>query len=178
MVSETRIAAALALAKELHAGQLRKGTSLPYVSHPMAVAELVASYGGTENEQIAALLHDTVEDCGGAPVLERIAAEYGAEVAEIVAGCTQNGALSWEERKLEYLEHLAKASASVRLVAACDKLHNASCIVSDLEAGEAVWEKLHGGKAKSIWYYEKLSRALLGTPPGAALAATVAKLSK
>ena len=84
-----RFAQAVEFATKLHDGQVRKGTSIPYISHPIAVASLVMEHGGTEDEAIAALLHDVVEDCGGQPVLNEVRKLFGNNVATIVDGCTE-----------------------------------------------------------------------------------------
>lgn len=155
---------ALALAHELHRGQLRKGTRVPYVTHPLAVASLVAEAGGGEPEIAAALLHDAVEDGGGQEALARIRAEVGPEVAAIVEGCTDTDETPkppWRPRKEAYLASLRTASPSVLLVSAADKLHNARAIVDDLrEVGaDALFARFTGGREGTLWYY----RALLET---------------
>ncbi len=134
---------ALAYAARLHAGQRRKGTDIPYVSHLLAVASLAIENGADEDEAIAALLHDAVEDQGGRRRLHAIRRRYGARVAELVAGCTDADVTPkppWRQRKVRYLEHLRTASPSVRLVSACDKLHNARAILADYRRlGDALW---------------------------------------
>lgn len=157
-----RLDAAFAMARELHATQTRKATGIPYLTHLMAVAALVGEHGGSEDEMIAALLHDAVEDCGGAPVLARIRVTFGDEVAAIVEGCTDdaNGGekAPWGPRKLAYLRHLATAPLPVLRVSCADKLHNARAIVADLEAeGPAVFERFKGGRNGTFWYYRALA---------------------
>lgn len=118
---------ALIFATRLHAGQLRKGTGIPYIAHLLAVAGIVLDYGGTETEAIAALLHDAVEDQGGPPTREEIQRRFGAEVVAIVDGCSDTDQAPkppWQARKETYLAGLSHESASVRLVSAADKLHN------------------------------------------------------
>jgi (p)ppGpp synthase/HD superfamily hydrolase len=159
----TRFDEALALAAELHRAQARKGTTIPYVSHLLTVASLVLEHGGTEDEAIAALLHDAVEDQGGAPTLARIDDLFGADVAAIVAGCTDADVTPkppWRARKEAYVAHLAHASASVCLVSASDKLHNLRSIASDYEThGEALWGRFNGGREGTLWYYRELVEA-------------------
>jgi GTP pyrophosphokinase len=142
---------------------VRKGTRIPYVTHLLAVASLVGEQGGDEDQVIAALLHDAVEDQGGAPTLEAIRGRFGQEVASIVAGCTDAETVPkppWRQRKEAYLEHLHKAPACVRLVSAADKLHNARAIVSDLRSlGSELWPRFNGGRDGTLWYYEGLIRA-------------------
>jgi (p)ppGpp synthase/HD superfamily hydrolase len=152
---------ALGYATRLHAGQLRKGTTIPYVSHPLAVAGLVLEHGGDEDEAIAALLHDAAEDCGGRPVLDDIRVRFGEPVAAIVEGCsdslTAGEKAPWWERKTEYLEHLREAPSSVRLVSAADKLHNARAILADYRAiGDALWERFTAKRDGTLWYYGTL----------------------
>ncbi len=153
---------ALLFATRKHAGQTRKGTPTPYISHLMSVAGLVLEAGGDEDLAIAALLHDVVEDCGGAPMLKEIRRRFGDRVAHVVAGCTDTDATPkppWRQRKEDYLKHLRTADADVRLVSAADKLHNARTILTDYrECGEAVWERFQGKRDGTLWYY----RALLG----------------
>jgi GTP pyrophosphokinase len=133
-----RFAQALALAIEAHDGQKRKGTDIPYISHPMAVAAIALEYGADEEQAMAALLHDAVED-GGAPFAHRIRTQFGDRVADIVEGCTDGvpdasgQKEDWKPRKTRYLDHLQHASADVLLVSGADKLHNARAIVSASE---------------------------------------------
>jgi (p)ppGpp synthase/HD superfamily hydrolase len=156
----SRFEEALVLAARLHARQKRKDKDLPYISHLLAVTALVLEDGGDEDEAIAALLHDAVEDQGGLRTLEEIRRRFGERVAAIVEGCSDAMSLPkppWQERKLAYLEHLRTASAGVRRVSLADKLHNARSILADLEQdGEAVWSRFNGGKQGSLWYYRSL----------------------
>ena len=125
---------ALDYAVRLHDGQMRKGTDIPYVSHLLAVAALVMESGGDQDETIAALLHDAVEDCGGRPVLNEIRSRFGDRVADIVDGCTDaytEPKPPWKARKEQYLHHLEDASESILLVSNADKLHNARAILTD-----------------------------------------------
>src|SRR3954465_6954449 len=118
---------AFQFASELHRTQTRKSSGTPYISHLMAVTAIALEYGATENEAIAALLHDAVEDQGGAPVLAEIRGRFGDEVADIVDGCTDTDQVhkpSWWPRKERFIERLVSAPYSVRLVVAADKLHN------------------------------------------------------
>jgi GTP pyrophosphokinase len=118
-------------------------------------------HGATQDEAIAALLHDAVEDAGGRPRLEDIRARFGETVAAIVEGCTDADTIPkppWELRKKAYLAHLPGAPASVRLVSAADKLHNARSILADYRAvGEPLWGRFKGGKAGTLWYYRELA---------------------
>ena len=143
---------ALGLASELHTGQYRKGTSIPYVAHLLGVASLALDYGASEDEAIAALLHDAVEDQGGERTAKLIARKFGQDVADIVDGCSDTDVEPkppWRARKVTYLEHLRDASPSVRFVSACDKLHNLRAILTDYKSeGERLWSRFNGGKGR------------------------------
>jgi (p)ppGpp synthase/HD superfamily hydrolase len=164
MVLTERFQRAFLHAANAHACQLRKGTAIPYISHLMAVASLVLENGGDEDEAIAALLHDAVEDQGGAQRLALIRAEFGEDVAEIVDGCTDADTTPkppWKARKLAYLQRLPGENPSVLLVSAADKLHNIRCILEDYRVmGEGLWPRFNApSKEEVIWYY----RALIDT---------------
>ena len=158
-----RFASALGYAATLHATQLRKGTKTPYVSHLLAVAALAIEYGGNEDEAIAALLHDSIEDQGGDEVRRRITALFGPEVAAIVEGCTDTDQMPkppWRERKERYIAHVRGTSASVRLVSMCDKLHNARSLIMDLRGKRAdLWSRFSAGRDETCWYYRQLISA-------------------
>lgn len=158
-----RFAEAVALASRLHRAQFRKATRLPYVGHLLGVASIVLDYGGSEDEAIAALLHDAVEDQGGEPTSELIRQYFGQEVYIIVKGCTDATVIPkppWRARKEAYIEHVRQAPHSVKLVSAADKLHNARSILADLElVGAELWERFGGGKDGTLWYYRALVEA-------------------
>ncbi len=153
------------LALELHADQRRKRSPVPYAAHLFSVAALAMEHGGDEDEAIAALLHDAVEDQGGLETRARIAAEFGERVAAIVDGCTdgipdeETGERGpWRERKEAYVEHLKDCDLSVLLVANCDKLHNARSILSDQhEEGDAVFDRFSAAKEETLWFYRAVS---------------------
>ncbi len=144
-------------AAEKHAAQTRKKTDVPYISHLMSVAALVLEAGGDEDQAIAALLHDVVEDCGGEPVLEEVRQRFGERVANIVEGCTDAYTIPkppWKQRKLDYLEVLRRADDDIRLVSAADKLHNVRTILADYRhEGDRVWDRFSGRKDGTLWYY-------------------------
>jgi len=178
-----RYEAAVNLAMELHREQHRKGGEVPYVSHLFAVTALVAEAGGSDDEQIAALLHDAVEDQGGAPTLARIRAEFGDDVAAIVSACSDTDEAPkppWRARKQAYIEHMRGAPRSVLLVSAADKLHNLRSTVHDArELGAAVFERFSGGHAGTLWYYRSLLAILeqrLGGPLVEELAEALSRL--
>ena len=160
---------ALVFASRLHGDQYRKGTRIPYITHLLAVAAIVGENGGTENEVVAALLHDAPEDQGGLATLEDIRDRFGDQVAEIVEGCTdtyEDPKPPWRERKESYLAHLAGASDSVRLVSSADKLHNARTVLSDYRVlGEDLWERFNGGRGGTLWYYRAIVDVLKNEGP-------------
>ena len=160
MLLSPRFENALTYASIVHAGHLRKTSQIPYLSHLLAVAALVLEYGGDEDEAIAALLHDAVEDAGGQPRLADIRQRFGERVAEIVWGCTDADTTPkppWQARKETYINHLKHASRSTLLVSCCDKLHNSRTIVADLRIhGDEVWKKFAGKRDGSLWYYSAL----------------------
>jgi GTP pyrophosphokinase len=152
-----------------HAGQTRKASTIPYIAHLMGVASLVLEHGGDEDQAIAALLHDVVEDCGGKPMSKEVRRKFGARVAKIVDGCTDSGTdpkPPWRERKETYIRRLKTADAETRLVSAADKLNNVRSILSDYrEVGESVWARFHGGREGTLWYYQALLKEFLGRKP-------------
>ena len=135
-------------ATHVHAGQARKATGIPYITHLMAVAAIVAEYGGDEVQVIAALLHDAPEDQGGEGRLEDIRQRFGEDVARIVSACSdtfEDPKPPWWPRKEAYLKHLELAPTEVLLVSAADKLHNSRAIVADLRTGRALrLRQVHG----------------------------------
>ena len=172
-----RFNAALSLAAQAHAGQIRKGTEnslglpLPYITHPIAVAALVQRYGGNEDQQIAALLHDVLED-GGPQWANPIRETFGDNVLALVDFCTDGvpdaagEKAPWRERKEQYIAHLRAATGDGLLVSACDKLSNLQAILLDLtETGDGVWSRFTGKKDGSLWYYGALIDAFTGRIP-------------
>lgn len=179
-----RLGQALTLAIEAHDGQVRKGTSIPYISHPIAVASIALEHGADEDQAIAALLHDAIED-GGRNYENRIRVQFGERVIGIVNGCTDGvpddsgQKAPWKERKLEYIKHLAEASNDVLLVSGSDKLHNARSIVADLiDSGQSVFERFTATKEQTLWYYESLTEIFekKGTPTAKALREVVNRM--
>ena len=157
----------------MHATQPRKGTDVPYIAHLLSVTGLSLEFGTTENEAIAAVLHDVVEDIPvtlGADWARRwIRFEFGQEVLDIVEGCTEAAIQpkpSWRERKMAYVRHLESASKSIVLVSASDKVHNVRSILMDYrELGDRLWARFNAdaGKAGTIGYYRGLVRAFRST---------------
>jgi (p)ppGpp synthase/HD superfamily hydrolase len=168
-----RFLAAVALAEEIHGRQRRIGTEVPYLAHLLVVSGLVLEDGGDEEEAIAAMLHDAVEDGGGRPVLERIQRSFGPRVAAIVEGCTDNldgdPAEPWIERKQRYLEHLPGVTDNAVLrVALADKVHNARSLVRDYrDEGPRIWERFPNKTAREqLWYYDGLVDFFTDRRPG------------
>jgi (p)ppGpp synthase/HD superfamily hydrolase len=135
----------------------------------MGVASLVLEFGGDEDMAIAALLHDVVEDCGGAPMLKEVHRRFGSRAAKIVNGCTDSDTYPkppWRERKESYIRHLKSADAETRLVSAADKLNNVRSILSDYrQVGESVWARFRGGREGTLWYYRSLLEEFLRRKP-------------
>lgn len=161
----SRYELALAFTAWLHARQFRKCSDVPYISHLLAVSGLVMEYGGDEDEAIAGLLHDAIEDqaqlFGGAENLRTLISDrFGERVLEIVNGCTDSHTFPkppWKERKEAFLARLLQASHSVILVTCCDKLHNARTLLADLrEAGESLWIHFNGGKEGTLWLFRSI----------------------
>ena len=168
LTTTDRFASALAYAWQVHAGQRRKGTGIPYIAHILGVTAIAMEYGADEDQAIGALLHDAAEDGGGEATLAEIRARFGDSVADIVLGCSDSlvedpeDKLPWQERKENYLAHLENASESVCLVSAADKLHNVRSIIRDYhEHGEAIWDRFQGRRDGTLWYYETVSDTLI-----------------
>jgi GTP pyrophosphokinase len=164
MSPESRFGEALKYAAELHAAQRRKISGEPYVAHLLAVAALVLEHGGDEDEAIAALLHDAIEDQGGAATRGEILRRFGPRVTEIVEGCTDADVQPkppWLARKEAHIARMGEASDSVRLIAVADKVHNADSILRAYRLkGDALWEHFNGGKDGTLWYYRAMLTAL------------------
>ena len=154
---------AILYAHEVHAAQPRKGTNVPYIGHLMGVSSIVLDYGGSEDEAIAALLHDAAEDQGGRARLDDIRRRFGDAVARIVEDCTDSWDMPkrpWLERKRGYVEHARTLPPSSLRVAAADKVHNAYAILRDLRnVGDDVWERFNASADDILAYYQSLVRA-------------------
>jgi GTP pyrophosphokinase len=175
-----RFGLALGFANQLHRRQFRKGSSIPYVAHLLGVASLALEHGANEDEAIAAVLHDAVEDQGGKPTLKTIRRTFGKKVAKIVEECTDAVVIPkppWKGRKVAYIARLAKASKSGLLVSTADKLHNVRSMLADYrEVGEALWSRFKGRKDGTLWYYNALIEAYRKTD--AAVAPPVALIDE
>ncbi len=160
-----RLAAAVEYAREVHGGHVRKGTAIPYVSHLLAVATLVLESGGDEDEAVAALLHDAVEDGGGKPRAEEIRCQFGRRVARIVLACSDSDAIDpsqkrpWRERKERHLAQLPHKERDELRVSLADKVHNARAILLDLDSGISPWDRFNAGPEDQLWYYRSLAEA-------------------
>jgi (p)ppGpp synthase/HD superfamily hydrolase len=170
-----RFTEAIDYARIAHAAQFRKGSRIPYLYHLLGVASMVLEYGGNEDQAIAGLLHDVLEDCGEEHAAT-IRAQFGDVVGAIVEACTdgtvegkakaESGGTAvehWRERKLRYLAHLRAESAEALLVSGCDKLHNARAILGDLEdpaVHVAVFERFTAKRDGTLRYYQSLAEIL------------------
>ena len=163
-----RFSRAVDYARILHI-ERRKGSEIPFMAHLLGVASLVMGEAGhvpfpvTEDMVIAALLHDAVEDHGGAPRLEDIASNFGPNVARMVEGLSDtlaedpNQKEPWEQRKKAYLERLRNEPADVQLISAADKLYNARTILDDYrKIGPDVWNRFKRGRGLQLWYFNAL----------------------
>src|ERR1035441_1370399 len=165
-----RFDTAMQFTSGLHHQQSRKGGHIPYIAHLMSVCALVLEAGGDEDQAIAALLHDSVEDQGGKSTLDTIRHLFGKRVADAVESCSDstvsdpNNKLPWRERKQAYLAHLQDANKDAVFVAAADKLHNARAILSDYrELGEQLWLRFNAPKSDQLWYYGEFVKSIRQT---------------
>lgn len=151
---------ALVYANHLHAEQMRKRSQVPYIAHLLGVTSLVLEDGGGEDEAIAALLHDAVEDQGGLSTLEEIRQRYGTGVAEIVIAVTDaytDPKPPWRARKEKYIASIRTASPQALRVSLADKVYNARATLRDIrKEGESGWDRFNGGKEGALWYYRQL----------------------
>jgi (p)ppGpp synthase/HD superfamily hydrolase len=182
---------AFGFAAEIHHDQPRKGTDIAYLSHVMSVSALVLEDGGTEQEAIAGLLHDTIEDeprtaeYGPPRAKVEIAERFGDDVLEMVLACTDDEPddkgqkRPWRTRRTEYIAHLESAPLGALRVTAADKLHNTRCTVDDLRI-EGEWPKSNACVHQHLWYYatvsEVVSRRLPDSRTAAILDRTVTEL--
>ncbi|MGY1684419.1 HD domain-containing protein [Geodermatophilus sp. SYSU D00867] len=174
---------ALAYAAEHHREQLRKGSRVPYLTHLMSVSALVLEHGGTEDQAIAGLLHDAVEDApagAGGAVLADIRARFGDDVADIVRACSDgldadgNRSGTWSERKRPYVAGLSDKSLDALLVTAADKTHNGLCIAADVRRyGPQFWSTFNASRDELLWYYTSVERAVAEGLPGRSITAAL-----
>ena len=163
-----RFEQALQYACIIHAGQRRKGSKVPYISHLLAVTSLVIEHGGSEDEAIAGLLHDAGEDAGGKKRISDIRIRFGDTVADLVVSCTDTlmeRKPEWSSRKEAYVATIPHKSAAELLVTVADKLHNSRSILHDYrQIGDALWGRFTGGKDGTLWYYRALTDAFMTAP--------------
>jgi (p)ppGpp synthase/HD superfamily hydrolase len=164
-----RFTNALQFACRLHADQQRKVSGTPYVAHLLRVAGIVLEAGGSEDEAIAALLHDAIEDQGGAGLRSTLEGQFGTSVVKIVDACTDADTTPkppWRERKEAFLARIPAMSGSARRVVAADKLDNVRSLLDGYaEQGEALWEFFRGGREGTLWYYRSVADALAKASP-------------
>ena len=165
-----RINHAFAFAAKHHDQQVRKGTRVPYLTHPANVAVILARYDQDEETICAGILHDVVEDCvrdgySRDDLMDRIGRKFGADVLDTVLGVTERKTdddgldLSWEERKDDYVERLAGASDRARWVCAADKIHNGGTILADLRRTvdpDTVWGRFSRGREHTVHWYRRV----------------------
>ena len=160
----SRFEEALIYANQLHAHQTRKASGTPYVAHLLGVAALVIEDGGDEDEAIAALLHDAIEDQGGATARQEIRRRFGDRVTAIVDGCTDAETVPkppWRRRKERFIQSLDRASPEVLRVTTADKLYNVRSVLSAFRSqGDAIWERFNGGRDGTLWYYRAVTDEL------------------
>jgi len=160
----SRLTDAFSFAFDAHREQTKKGSAVPYISHLLEVSGLVLTYGGNEDEAIAALLHDTVEDHPDLVSFQSIGKRFGSKVAQIVESCSDSTTIPkppWKPRKERYIEHLRGANESVLMVAAADKLSNVRAVIKDYrQIGDGVWKRFNAGKSDQLWYYRTVTEAL------------------
>jgi (p)ppGpp synthase/HD superfamily hydrolase len=181
---QARLTRALEFALAAHAGQTRKGRDVPYVGHLFRVAGMILEHGGGVDLAIAGLLHDAVEDCDGVET-EQIAAGFGADVARVVAACTDTAPgdvakkkSPWIERKRRYIAQVSAADVDVHLVVACDKLDNLQSLITDLShEGPETLERFSASPRQTRWYYESVRSLISDEVPREILSAIDAALA-
>jgi len=163
-LNKEKVLSAIDFAMSIHEGQTRKGKDIPYLTHLLTVASRILEEGGDEEQFIAGLLHDSVEDKGGAPLLEEIEQKFGKKVANYVEQCSDSFSFPkkpWKERKVKFIEQCRQLPADVKLIIACDKWHNLYTTYRDfLREGDNVWTWFKGGKEGTLWYYQEIIYAL------------------
>ena len=174
---------ALVFAARHHREQLRKGSRVPYMTHLMSVSALVLEHGGTEDQAIAGLLHDAVEDApagSGGAVLAEIRTRFGDAVADMVVACSDGLNDSgerkgtWQERKQDYVDGLPHKSLDALLVTAADKTHNGLCIAADVRRyGPGFWSTFNASREELLWYYTSVSDVVAERLPDSSIAAAL-----
>lgn len=170
-MDSARFRKAFDYAARLHATQTRKGVGIPYISHLMIVAGTVIEHGGNEDQAIAALLHDAIEDHpADGRTRGEILNEFGPRVLELVESCSDSDTIPkppWRERKERYLDHLRHTTPDARLISLADKLHNARAILADYrQIGDKLWKRFNAPKQDTLWYYRELAKTFHEVQPG------------
>jgi (p)ppGpp synthase/HD superfamily hydrolase len=182
MLLSPRFEQALQYACIIHAGQIRKGAGIPYISHLMAVTSIALEHGANEDEAIAALLHDAAEDAGGRKRVNDIRVRFGDTVADLVVSCTDTmmeRKPEWRSRKEAYVASIYHKTPSELLITASDKLHNSQSILRDYrELGDEVWERFSSKKEGTLWYYRALANAFLAAPNNTRCKALVEEINR
>lgn len=157
-----RLMRGIATASRAHDGHYRKGSGVPYISHPMAVMLIAASVTNDEDVLLAALFHDILEDVPENYSRAEMEDEFGPRVVEIVEGVTKDSSLpSWQERADAYLEQLSRGSAESIIVAAADKFHNLSQTLEDLEReGHSLWRRFRSTPSQQLWWYTNVRNVI------------------
>jgi (p)ppGpp synthase/HD superfamily hydrolase len=158
------ITQAIEFAAVAHKGGKRKGTSIPYISHPFAVGLMLAQHNCETHVIAAGILHDVVEDTYFD--IGDIRHRFGDQIGDVVQGCSEDKSKSWKERKQHTIDMLPDASPGVQLVICADKLHNVQSITSDFaKLGEALWKRFNAGKEDQAWAYQGVVKSLLTIEP-------------
>lgn len=173
-----RLMRGIATASRAHDGHYRKGSGVPYISHPMSVMLIAASMTNDEDVLLAALFHDILEDVPKNYSREQMENEFGPHVVEIVEGVTKDSSLpSWQERADAYLEQLSRGSEESVIVAAADKFHNLSQTLEDLDRdGHALWERFRSTPSQQLWWYTSVRNVIAERLPDMSLLADLSVL--
>ena len=173
-----RLMRGIATASRAHDGHYRKGSGVPYISHPMSVMLIAASMTNDEDVLLAALFHDILEDVPKNYSREQMENEFGPHVVEIVEGVTKDSSLpSWQERADAYLEQVSRGSEESVIVAAADKFHNLSQTLEDLDRdGHALWERFRSTPSQQLWWYTSVRNVIAERLPDMPLLADLSVL--
>lgn len=155
---------ALSFATQLHATQYRKGSKAPFITHLLSVCAIILEDGGTEDEAIAGLLHDAVEDQGGLKTLEAIKNTFGERIAQIVLECSETHLSPkppWKERKVQSLAKMKQISDSAIRVVLADKVHNSQSLIREHQKyGTIIWNNFKAGREGTVWYFNQVCAVL------------------
>lgn len=155
----TRLEVAIHYATDCHEGQMRKGTKIPFIMHPLEVMQILHGMNADTNLLIAGLLHDVVEDTNA--TIEEIKDIFGDNVVELVGGHTEDKTKTWEERKNTEIRETLEAPLRLKMLVLADKLANMRSIRKDyLTLGNALWERFNAGLKQQAWYYGNMIEVL------------------